>query len=369
MTSMMKLGFGFYRHQLTPENLAFARQVGATHIVVHLVDYFNQGGSDNPRNNQPTGSGQGWGVAGGQDSLWNLEELLEIKALIEQAGLRWHAIENFDPGHWHDILLDGPKRSRQIENIKSMVRAVGMAGIAVIGYNFSLAGVTSRITGPFARGGAESVGMQGEVDQTPIPLGMVWNMIYDTGAPDGLLPTVTRAELWNRFDRFLSEILPVAESAGVQLAAHPEDPPVPNLRSQPRLLYTKDAYQKLLAISDSPANKLEFCLGTLAEMPDGDLYEAVDRYSGGHHLAYIHFRNVRGRAPHYHETFIDEGDIDLRRVLGILDKNGFDGVIIPDHAPQMSCDAPWHAGMAFAMGYMAALMGDLQTSARGASES
>ncbi len=277
MTSMMKLGFGFYRHQLTPENLAFARQVGATHIVVHLVDYFNQGGSDNPRNNQPTGSGQGWGVAGGQDSLWNLEELLEIKALIEQAGLRWHAIENFDPGHWHDILLDGPKRSRQIENIKSMVRAVGMAGIAVIGYNFSLAGVTSRITGPFARGGAES--------------------------------------------------------AGVQLAAHPEDPPVPNLRSQPRLLYTKDAYQKLLAISDSPANKLEFCLGTLAEMPDGDLYEAVDRYSGGHHLAYIHFR------------------------------------IIPDHAPQMSCDAPWHAGMAFAMGYMAALMGDLQTSARGASES
>jgi len=42
------------------------------------------------------------------------------------------------------------------------------------------------------------------------------------------------------------------------------------------------------------------------------------------------------------------------RVLAILQKNGFDGVIIPDHAPQMSCAAPWHAGMAFAMGYLKA---------------
>ena len=30
------------------------------------------------------------------------------------------------------------------------------------------------------------------------------------------------------------------------------------------------------------------------------------------------------------------------------------GVIIPDHTPQMTCGAPWHAGMAFALGYMRA---------------
>jgi mannonate dehydratase len=42
------------------------------------------------------------------------------------------------------------------------------------------------------------------------------------------------------------------------------------------------------------------------------------------------------------------------KILRILKKNNFEGVLIPDHTPQMSCDAPWHAGMAYAMGYMKA---------------
>ena len=49
----MKIGLGLYRHMLTRDYYDFARQAGCTHVVVHLVDYFNQGTS-NPRNNQPT---------------------------------------------------------------------------------------------------------------------------------------------------------------------------------------------------------------------------------------------------------------------------------------------------------------------------
>jgi mannonate dehydratase len=60
--------------------------------------------------------------------------------------------------------------------------------------------------------------------------------------------------------------------------------------------------------------------------------------------------------PDYHEVFVDEGDIDMFRILRILHKNGFDGVIIPDHTPQMSCDAPWHAGMAYALGWIRAAL-------------
>ncbi len=60
----MKIGLGLYRHMLTRDYYDFARQAGCTHVVVHLVDYFNQGPS-NPRNNQPTGSKyEPWGVAG-----------------------------------------------------------------------------------------------------------------------------------------------------------------------------------------------------------------------------------------------------------------------------------------------------------------
>ncbi len=64
----------------------------------------------------------------------------------------------------------------------------------------------------------------------------------------------------------------------------------------------------------------------------------------------------RGKVPEYRETFIDDGDVDMLRVLRILRKNGFVGMLIPDHTPQMTCGAPWHAGMAFAMGYMRAAL-------------
>jgi mannonate dehydratase len=68
---------------------------------------------------------------------------------------------------------------------------------------------------------------------------------------------------------------------------------------------------------------------------------------------------VKGKAPHYRETFIDEGDVDMVRVLRILHKSGFDGMVIPDHTPQMDCSAPWHAGMAYALGYIRATLQQL----------
>lgn len=351
----MKLGFGLYRHMLNPAHLAFARQVGATHVVVHLVDYFNKGGTANPRQDQPVGEIAGWGYAGDPQQLWTVEEMRGIKKQIEDAGLVWEAIENFDPAHWSDVLLDGPRKKQQVEGLKTIIRRVGEVGVPIIGYNFSIAGVAGRVTGPFARGGAISVGMNGPLDQ-PIPNGMVWNMIYEPDAPQGTLPTTTSEQLWQRAADFLNDCLPVAEQAGVCLAAHPDDPPLPTLRGQPRLVYRPDLYQKLIDINHSSSNQLECCVGTIAEMRDGDVYEAVDRYSAQKRIAYIHMRNVRGKVPEYKETHIDEGDVDVLRVFRILKKNHFAGMIIPDHAPQLACDAPWHSGMAFAMGYLQACL-------------
>ena len=352
----MKLGFGLYHHMLTPTYFAFAKQLGATHVVVHLVDYFKGGGAVNPRNDQPVGDELGgWGYAGDPEQLWPVEELRRIKRQIEDAGLTWEAIENFDPAHWSDVLLDGPRKKHQLEGLKTMIRRVGEAGIPVIGYNFSIAGVAGRVTGPFARGGAISVGMEGP-QNTPLPLGMVWNMVYDPAAPAGCLPPASSGDLWRRVEDFLNECLPAAEAAGVRLAAHPDDPPMPTVRGQPRLVYRPELYQKLIDINHSPSNQLECCVGTLQEMNGGDAYEAVDRYSAQQRIAYVHLRNVRGKVPYYKETHIDDGDIDVLRILRILAKNKFSGVIIPDHAPLLTCEAPWHSGMAFAMGYLRACL-------------
>lgn len=350
----MKLGLGLYKHMLTRENFQFARQAGATHIVAHLVDYF-KGGAQNPRDNQPTGTENGWGLAGDPNHLWTAAELKSLRQNVEAEGLKLEAIENFDPAHWHDILLDGPRKQVQLENVKTIVRNLGDAGIPIMGYNFSIAGVCGRTHQAYARGHAMSVGMEGPLD-TPMPNGMAWNMVYAPDAPAGHVPSATPEQLWQRLGDFLDAVVPVAEKAGVKLALHPDDPPMPFMRGQPRLVYQPHLYQKVIDLKPSRANTLEFCLGSLAEMTEGDIYETVEQYSRQQKLGYVHFRNVTGKVPYYRETFIDDGAIDMVRVLRILRKNGFDGVLIPDHTPQMSCSAPWHAGMAFAMGYMKAAL-------------
>ncbi len=348
----MKLGFGLYKHMLDEDHYRFARQCGATHVVIHLVDYF---GHDRKKTDQPVGTLGGWGAAGIGTDIWSADYLAQIKSEINEHGLELEAIENFDPAHWHDILLDGPKKEEQMEALKQLIRNVGAAGIPVFGYNFSLAGVCGRTQGAYARGGAVSVGMEGDV-QEPVPNGMVWNMVYDRQAPEGVMKETSPDELWRRLEWFLSELLPEAEQAGVVLAAHPDDPPMPAMRKTPRLVYQPDLYQKLINVRQSKSNMLEFCLGSIAEMTEGDVYEATDTYSKQDKIAYIHFRNVVGKVPDYKEVFIDEGDIDMLKVLRILKRNNFNGVLIPDHTPQMTCDAPWYAGMAYAMGYMKALL-------------
>jgi mannonate dehydratase len=348
----MKLGLGLYRHMLTPDNFRFARQLGATDIVAHWVDYFRQG----PRIPAAESEGAGWGVTDNRGVLWTVEELTGLRKAVEAEGLRLAAIENLDPSHWYDVLLDGPDKAKQLEDVKTIVRTMGKAGIPILGYNFSIAGVWGHVVGPFARGGAESVGFSAATgpEETPIPNGQVWNMVYDPDAPPGTIPPVTADQLWSRLEEFLYAIVPVAEEAGVRLAAHPDDPPQPTLRGHARLVNQPRLYQRLLDLYPSHHNALEFCQGTIAEMTEGDVYEAIDTYSKQNAIAYVHFRNIRGKVPEYHEVFLDEGDVDMIRALRIYHQNGYDGVMIPDHTPRVTCDAPWHAGMAFALGYMRA---------------
>ncbi len=111
----MKLGLGLYRHMLNDEYYAFAVQAGCTHVIVHLVDYFRQGEA-NPAQNQPTGGkDKPWGVAGDPNRLWTAAELIQLRKQVEAAGLKLEGIENLDPAHWYDILLDGPKRAQHMQ--------------------------------------------------------------------------------------------------------------------------------------------------------------------------------------------------------------------------------------------------------------
>lgn len=352
----MKLGLGLYRDLLTPEHLRFAKQAGCTHIIAHLPGHFTRGDQIITSDDADAG----FGISDADDPIWRYEGLRDLKALVNSEGLELEALENFAPAHWYDVLLDGPKRDKQMAHLKEIVRNLGRVGISTMGYCFTLAGVYGRTEGPFARGNARSVGFTAP-PQKPIQGGMVWNMIYDLerfnrADPGDVVASVSATEIWQRLEQFLAEMIPVAEEAGVNLAFHPDDPPLPVLRDTARLVTSGDHFQRVLDLNPSSINTIEFCVGTIAEMPDTDVYATVDRYSRAGKLAYVHLRNVQGKAPDYHEMFVDDGDTDMIEVLRILHKNGFDGVLIPDHTPLLDCAAPWHAGMAHALGWMRAAM-------------
>lgn len=347
----MYLGLGLYKTMLTKENYRFARQCGCTHIVAHLANYYTQ--SIVPTTDAVSNYGHT-----SDDDAFSYESMSQLREEIEAEGLKLLAIENFCPSHWYDVLLDGPKRDEQMAHLKQIIRDAGRAGIPVFGYNFSIAGVWGHTRKLLARGGADTACFDYEDGGAgfPIPNGEVWNMTYDDSPEPGFLPPTTPEQLWDRVKRFLDELLPVAEEAGVRLAAHPDDPPMPFMRGHARLVHTIDLYQKLVDLHPSTSNCFDFCMGSIQEMAEGNVCDAIERYAPQDKLAYIHFRNVRGKVPHYQESFVDDGDIDMIEALRLLKSYDYHGVLIPDHTPQMSCDAPWHSGMAYALGFMRAAL-------------
>lgn len=345
--SEMKLGLGLYRHMLKDEYFAFARQCGCTHLIVHLADYYSK------QIVTATDENNNYGNSLALEKIWEEDSMNALQKKASEYGLTIYGIENFSTADWYDVLLDGPTRDKQMEQLKKIIRNTGKAGIKAFGYNFSLAGVWGHQKKNIARGGALATCFDAsEINlNARIPKGEIWNMTYAKG--DGTFQNpVTSQELWDRLERFLKEILPVAEEAGVELALHPDDPPYEGMRQMPRLVYQPELYQKVINIKDSPSNKLEFCMGSIQEMMHGDIYQAIERYGSQNKISYVHFRNVKGKVPKYKEVFVDDGDIDMFRALAMLDKYNFNGVLIPDHTPELTCDVPWHAGMAYALGYM-----------------
>jgi mannonate dehydratase len=350
----MRVGLTLSGDHLTEDGAKFAAQLGVEDVVIHLNNYTNAADPSAYTERGEVGPILG-DVTG--EPLWTYDRMAGVVAMLKRHGLRVAALENFCPKHWSDVLLDGPRKRGQMEDLKRLVRDAGRAGIPAVGYNFSIAGVWGWRRRAAARGGAVTVvfDMGGIDHEAPIPDGMLWNMRYRPAVPGAVPITVSHEELWRRLEWFLKELLPVAEEAGVRLAAHPDDPPADRLRGTARLVNTHDKYDRLLAISPSPANALEFCIGSLAEM-QGDIYSTTRRFAERGALAYVHFRNVRGKVPSYVETFVDEGDVDMTEIVRILRDANYDGVLVPDHVPDLAGPSPWHSGNAYTVGYMRALV-------------
>jgi mannonate dehydratase len=90
---------------------------------------------------------------------------------------------------------------------------------------------------------------------------------------------------------------------------------------------------------------------------DVDIYEKIRYFGSRNKILYVHFRNVSGVVPEFHEEFVNTGYVDMYRAMQAYCEVGFDGFFIDDHVPQTFQDTAWgHRGRAFANGYIQGLI-------------
>jgi len=170
---------------------------------------------------------------------------------------------------------------------------------------------------------------------------------------------VTEDQMWVNYEYFMKAVIPVAEEAGVKLALHPDDPPVPMLGGVARLFRTVEGFKRAYEITPSEAWGLDLCLGCCSEMPGGaaNVKEMIEHFGPLGRIFYVHFRDVQGTVPAFQECFIGEGNYDPAEIMLLLKENGFGGFLLDDHVPHVVDDTEWnHRGRAHAIGHMQGLL-------------
>ncbi|WP_439594329.1 mannonate dehydratase [Falsiroseomonas sp.] len=324
--------------------------------------------------------------------VWPEDAIRARRDMIAAAGLRWNVVESL-PVH-EDVKRGTGDLARIFANYRDSLRNLGRCGIRAVCYNFMpvLDWTRTDLAHPLpsgavalrfdavrhaafdvlmlARPGAEAehppavlaaarrwfdsasesdkatllatimAGLPGAYDRYDIP-GL--RRMLDSYA--GIDAAALKANL----ARFLAEVVPAAEEAGIVLGIHPDDPPRPML-GLPRIVSTAADLSDLLAAVPSPSNGLTFCTGSLGAGRGNDVPAMAKRFAA--QTVFLHLRNVRHEPDgSFHEAAHLDGDVDMPAVLAAFlaeqaRRGGAPIPFRPDHGHQLLSDAgrPTHPG-------------------------
>jgi len=170
---------------------------------------------------------------------------------------------------------------------------------------------------------------------------------------------VSKEEVWERLEYFLKAVMPVCEKYDLNIALHPDDPPVEKLGNLERILISKENIQKALDLYPSRNLGITMCQANYVAMGE-DIYECIRHFGKQNKIFFVHFRDIIGDKYHFHETFHDAGQTDMTKCLKTYKEVGFEGPIRIDHVPTMAGednDNPGYQdyGRLYAIGYLRGL--------------
>ncbi len=314
--------------------------------------------------------------------VWPIEDILERKRIIEEAGLRWSVVESV-PVH-EAIKTRNDQADEYIANYKQSLINLAQAGIKTICYNFMpvldwtrtqldlvmkdgskalyfdwidlaifdlyilkrkdaaqdyLADILRQVEEKISFLTREDLdllqynilmGIPGEGDISLESLAHSIE-IYQSIGFDGL-----RANLLY----FLQEIADTCEELGIHMTIHPDDPPYPIL-GLPRIVSKEADLLYLLENQPKEFNGLCFCTGSLGAGPANDLPKILQQVK--HRVHFVHLRNVKkDELGSFYEADHLDGDVDMYEVVKILvEENQHRSTPIPfrpDHGHQMLDD-------------------------------
>jgi len=315
--------------------------------------------------------------------VWPVEAILRHKSLIEEEGLTWTVVESL-PVH-EAIKTQSGNFELYIENYKTSLKNLAKCGIKVVTYNFMpiLDWLRTNVAYTLPNG-SEALFFNkdhyaifdlfilqrkgAEQEYTAEKLAELKTQ-FDTlseeersflkknmllGLPGSDIP-FTMAQVkemlrsYSHIDTqhlkkhliyFLRTITPVAESVGIRLAIHPDDPPF-SVLGLPRIMSTQEDISDIMKAVPSPSNGLCFCTGSYGARADNDLVSMIKKW--GIKIHFLHLRNTkRDAAGNFFEASHLEGDADMyaimQAIVHLMQERKQSIPMRPDHGHKMLDD-------------------------------
>jgi len=315
--------------------------------------------------------------------VWSVDAITERKKMVEAVGLHWKVVESL-PVH-EDIKKQKGNFHQYIENYKTSLKNLAVCGLEVITYNFMpiLDWMRTNVNYPMPDGSKalyfnRKAFMAFDLYMLKRPAANVeysaeektkaWEyyqsmteeereILYNNAllglpgsevsfTPDEILlaldeyKKIDAVQLQQNLFYFLQQVVPVAESVGLKMAIHPDDPPY-TLLGLPRIVSTEEDLAAIIQAAPSPANGLCFCTGSLGVRPDNDLVAILKRFAN--HIHFLHLRSTKRDADgNFYEANHLEGDVNMYEVVKtiwqIMQHRKVGIPMRPDHGHQMLDD-------------------------------